>query len=151
MTITPIAGLVAFVGVAAIGANRHWNGNTEWINLGWTAVAAVGALGCCGILAKGIFGMTKSNGFANFCFAFFMVLASAGVVLFKGPAHDFAIAKLTTIWPQGAEFLAKTDPNAKAAPKADAAMNSKTAVKGEPAIRVYRKGDQSVQAQPKGD
>jgi hypothetical protein len=150
LRISAISALVAIAGVGGIAANRHSNGNTEWMNLAWTGVFALGALGLAGIVAQGVFkSLGRVNALANLAFIVTMTLASGACVLYKGPARNFAMAKLSTYWPAGADLLAKTDPSgpapARTTDSTKPAAGGKT-VKGEPQIKVYHKGEQSAHA-----
>ena len=148
LRITPIAACFAILGFAAIAANRHWTGNTEWMQLAWTGVFAIASLGLAGLLAHSAFkAFGRINTVANLVFILAMTLSSAGIVLVKGPAHNYAVAQLSTRWPAAAELLATTDPTG---PSANS-KPTKAAAKGEPMIHVYRKGGQSAGVQPKGD
>ena len=148
LRITPAATVFAIAGFGAIAANRHWNGSTDWLSLAWTGAAAIGVLGLSGVLAQAAFkAFGRSNVLANLTFIVAMTLATTCVVLVKGPAHNLAVTRLSSIWPAGAQFLAKTDPSGPSAK----AEHSKSAAKGDPVIRVYHKGEQNAAVQPKGD
>jgi hypothetical protein len=145
LRITGLSTLFAVAGFGAIAANRHYNGNTDWISLAWTGAAALGGLGFAGLLAQCAFKtFGRANKFANFTFILATILATSSIVLIKGPAHNFAVSQLSTHYPAAAKILSKTDPNGRAVGHS----NSKTAIKGNPVVRVYHKNDPSASAQP---